>query len=286
MTIEKKLMLCVAAMLAVVLSLAGAGRYSTSALGNELKQAVEVIAARAIFAGQLRADIVAMRERQRGMLMYALDHDFKRSESNRLEFLEQLHLAKVAHAAALGLANTEKGKADLGAIAADIDKYAEFFEQAWKLVDARKVPFAVALYRDFGSPIGATLENESQQFIDFQKAQLTAISADSVAQINWARWLSIIFVALGVGAVAVILLVVRAITVQLRTITTTLSDGACQIAAGSGQVFFGRSEKRRSTPPPLAGLEMSAIAQVPGQAPLVTAGFDAEFSHRLYREWL
>ena len=35
-------------------------------------------------------------------------------------------------------------------------------------------------------------------------------------------------------------------------------------------------KKQRSTPPSLAGLEMSVIAHVRGQAPPVTAGFDAD----------
>src|SRR5208283_6182467 len=86
MTVGKKLMICIAAMLTVVLGLAAAGWYSNRNLSKELNFATETVATRAIFAGELRAEVVTLREKQRGVLMYAFGREAKKVEQNRAEF--------------------------------------------------------------------------------------------------------------------------------------------------------------------------------------------------------
>lgn len=218
-------MICVAGMLAVVLSLTGAGWYSNQKLGDDLKQATDAGAARAIFAGQLRGEVIAMREKQRGVLMYALARDPKRADSNRTEFREHLREAKAAMSGALKLSISEKGKALLASIDADIDKYSGYFEHASTLISSGRLMAAVAVYRDQGGPIGTHMEESTQQYIDLQKEQFAAVSSASIAQIAAARWTSLSLVVIGLAVVGLITLVVRKITSQLRAITSSLSDG-------------------------------------------------------------
>ena len=94
MTVGKKLMICSAGMLASILCLAGVAWYAASSLGNDLNFATATVGTRAILGGKLRSEVVAMREKQRGMLMYSLGHDKKRAEENRGLFREFTKEAK------------------------------------------------------------------------------------------------------------------------------------------------------------------------------------------------
>jgi methyl-accepting chemotaxis protein len=226
----------IAGMLAVLLSLAGAGWYSTQNLSNQLTFAMKIVGTRAIRAGELRGDIIALREKQRGVLMYALGRDPKHAESNRAEFRDHLNSAKAELAASRLLSTSEKGKALLASVDADLDKYSAFFEQGSKTIAAGKVMAAVALYRDVASPVGAHMENTAYEYIDLQKAQLAETEASAAVQTATARWISVVFVSIGLVIVALIAFLGRNITGQLQTITSALSDGAAQIASGSSQV--------------------------------------------------
>lgn len=236
MPVGKKLMIWIAGMLAAVLALAGVGWYSNQNLGKELKFATATVSTRAILAGELRGDVVAMREKQRGVLMYALAHDNKRADSNRAEFRDHLRSAKSELVAVGLLSTTERGKAFLASIDADLDKYSVYFEQASTLAAAGKTMPALILYRDRGSPIGTHAENSAHEYVELQKAQLAETEAAAASQTSSALWLFAVFVTIGLAVVGLITLVVRKIASQLRTITASLSDGASQIAAGSRQV--------------------------------------------------
>jgi methyl-accepting chemotaxis protein len=260
MTVGKKLMICVAGMLAVVLNLAGSGWYSNQNLASQLKFAMETVAARTILAGEMRSDVVALGEKQRGMLMYALAHDRKRADLNRVEFREHLHSTQTKLAAAVRLSTTGKGKALLASVDSDLDKYSTCFEQASSMAAAGRVMAGLALYRGTGSPIGTHMENTTQEYIAFQKEQLASAESSASAQIASARWLSVIFVTIGLAAVALITLVVRKITVQLRTLTSNLSDGASQIAGGSGQVSSASQTLAQGASEQAASLEETSAS--------------------------
>jgi hypothetical protein len=157
MSIRTKLMNCVAGMLAVVLGLAAAGWYSNQRLANELKLATETIARSAILAGEVRADVVALREKQRGVLMYSFGKETKKVDQNRGEFRDHLRTAKASLEAARQLSTNEKGRAMLSAVEVDLGKYSDLFEQISSLVAARKTMSALAIARDAAGQIGTRM---------------------------------------------------------------------------------------------------------------------------------
>ena len=236
MTVGKKLMMCIAGMLAVILSLAGAGWYSSQSVGSELSLATGTVGPRSILSGELRANVIAAREKQRGVLMYALAHDTKRSNSNRDEFREHFREAKANVVAIRPLLATTNGKELVASIDADLDRYSAYFEQTASLIATGKIMPGLTLYRDSGSPIGTQMETAAQELIELQKSLMADAGATGVRDVASARWMSIIFVTIGLAVVGLITFIVRKITSQLQTITTSLSDGASQIASGSSQV--------------------------------------------------
>jgi len=235
MTIGKKLSICIGAILAVVLALASAGWYAEQKLASDLKEAADVVATRAIFAGKLRGEVASMRAKTRGALLFKLAHDSKKADADRADIPQHVKAAKAALEGARQLA-TEEGKKRLTSIEADIDKYFADTEEIFKLVDGRKANEGVTQLRDVVGPIGERAEQACDEYIALQEKLLAAMSAEANSQTASARTLSIAFVLLALGAVAVVGFVIRKITAHLRDVTTNLAEGAAQIASASSQV--------------------------------------------------
>ena len=260
MSIGKKLMICVAGMLAVVLALAAEGWYSNQKLGADLKFATEVISKRAILAGQIRTEVVTLRGQQRAMIMYSFARDKKGADSNRASFRAQMQEAKAALADATLWATTEKGKALIGSLDADLEKYSAGFEQVQGIAGSGRAMAALALYRGSVSPFGEHAEAIAKEMIALQQRQLDDASDAATAQSASARWLSIIFVLLGIAAVGAVMTVVRKITAQLRDITSNLSEGAAQIATGSTQVASSSQTLAQGASEQAASLEETSAS--------------------------
>jgi methyl-accepting chemotaxis protein/methyl-accepting chemotaxis protein-1 (serine sensor receptor) len=260
MTVGMKLTICIAAMLAVVLGLAAAGWYSNRNLSKELSFATETLAARAILAGELRAEVVTLREKQRGVLMYAFGREAKKVEQNRAEFREHLQAAKAALAACRTLSTTAQGEATLASIEADLNSYAALFEEISELAGRGRILAALAIARDAAGQIGARMEKTAHEYINLQKDYLAQSEASSRAETVSARWTSLLVVAIGLAAVGLIAMVVRKITAQLRIITANLSDGASQIAAGANQVASASQTLAQGASEQAASLEETSAS--------------------------
>jgi methyl-accepting chemotaxis protein len=266
MTIGKKLAICIAGMLAAVLSLAGVAWYGTYSLGSELSFATNTVGMRAITAGALCSEVVGLREKQRGMLLYSLARDKKRADSNRVEFHEFLKNAKGSIARIQPLLTVDSGRASIDAIESDLDQYAALFEQASSLAANGKHMEALVLYRDKGGVIGAQMEKTAKDYLASQRGILEASNTGGASQIAAARWIAAAFVLVALGVVGVIILVVHGITTTLRAITANLSDGAAQIATGSGQVSSSSQSLAQG-----ASEQASSLEQTSASAEEITA---------------
>jgi methyl-accepting chemotaxis protein/methyl-accepting chemotaxis protein-1 (serine sensor receptor) len=247
-------------MLAVVAGLAAVGWYASHNLGDQLTLATESVGARAIFAGELRAEVIALREKQRGILMYAFAHDAKRSKANVAEFAEHLRMAKTSLAAARTLSLTEKGKRMLASIDGDLDNYSACIDQVSRLAAAGKGMAGLVLSREKGLPIADHMENTSREYLKYQKEHLALAEASATAEIVSARWTSLGFVTLGLAVVGLITMVVRKITSQLRAITERLSEGTSQIATGSSQVSCSSQTLAEGASKQAASLESTSAS--------------------------
>src|ERR1700722_16457793 len=236
MTVGKKLMISIAGMLTAVLSLAGVAWYATTSLGSDLSFATNTLGIRAVTAGSLRSEVIGLREKQRGMLMYSFGRDNKRADSNRAEFHEFLKEAKGSIAAIRPLLTTEEGKALITSIDADVDQYAALFEEGSSLAARGKTMEALAIFRGKAGIVGAHMEKAAGDYLARQANALEETSNSGAQKVATARWTVAVFVLLALGVVGVITFVVRNIPSQLQAITSSLSDGASQIATGSNQV--------------------------------------------------
>jgi methyl-accepting chemotaxis protein/methyl-accepting chemotaxis protein-1 (serine sensor receptor) len=260
MTVGKKLMICVAGMLAVILGLAGAWSYSNRGFGSELTMSTQTVGPRSILAGELRGNVAELRESMRGMLLYTLARDKKRADEYRKAFKEQLAAAKEGVESVTELSTSERGKALIGQISAGLEGYSGLFEQAGKLIDDGKVMDAVALNRDKAAAVGAAMEGAADDYIYLQKEQLAEIVDDAGVTERSARWTAGGFIALGVGAVVVIGFVLRRVTAELRLIALNLAESTAQIASGATQVSSVSQTLAQGTSEQAASLEETSAS--------------------------
>jgi methyl-accepting chemotaxis protein len=236
MTVGKKLMICIAGMLASVVCLAGVAWYATSALGNELSFATTTVGTSSIAAGNLRSEVIGMREKQRGMLMYSLAKDAKRADENRAQFHEFLTEAKTSIATIKPLITKPEGRAIVASIEADVEQYATCFEEASRLDASGKSMQALVYYRDKGGVIGTHMEKTASDLLALQARRLAETNDSGAGKSSFVRWMVLAFVIIAAAVVGLIAIVVRSITTRLQTVTAGLSDGASQIASGASQV--------------------------------------------------
>jgi methyl-accepting chemotaxis protein len=229
-------MICITGMVAAVFSLAGVAWYATQSLGNELNFVTATVATRSILAGTLHSEVLAMRAKTRGTIMYSLAHDPKHAEAERDGFRQSLKAAKASVAEIRPFLTTEQERNQMAGIDADLDLYSSSFEQTSKLLSSGKTAAALTMYREQGGTIGERMLNSAATYVEIQKPTLGEANATGIQKTASSRWLALVFVGIALAIVGAIAFVVRQITTKLRAITASLSDGASQIAAGSSQV--------------------------------------------------
>jgi methyl-accepting chemotaxis protein len=229
-------MLCIGGMLAAVMCLAGVAWYATSSLGDELNFATTTVGTRAITAGVLKSDVLAMHVSSSRMLLYSLSHDTQLAELGRDQYRQSVKAAKASIAAIRSLVTTEEDKTLISAIDSDLDLYTTYFEQESSLISSGKTMAALIIYREKNGAIGDRMEAATARYTEMQKAALAAANATGIQKTASARWTAALFVIIALAVVVMITIVVRTIASRLQTIAASLSDGASQIASGSNQV--------------------------------------------------
>jgi methyl-accepting chemotaxis protein/methyl-accepting chemotaxis protein-1 (serine sensor receptor) len=235
MTVGKKLMICIGGMLAVVLGLSTVGWYSGERLEGELNSATK-IGRRTIIGGEIGTEVASLRAKMNAMVMFALAHDTKRAKAKQVDFQEHLRITKAELAEIRPLLTRPKAVEIINSIDSDLDKYTAVFEQIANLISAGSAMKAMELNRVSATPIGLEMESATLEYEDFQKSAFAEVEASGAHTTVTARWLSMIFLAVGLAVVGLIGLAVRKITSELRAIASTLADGTSQIAAGSSEV--------------------------------------------------
>jgi methyl-accepting chemotaxis protein len=236
MNVGKRLMLCIAGMLAVVLGLAASGWYSNRSLATNLSFATSTVAIKINLGGQLSTHAFGMRTEHRGLLLYAATHQTPRIAVSATNFQKHYKEAQANLANLKPLISTPKDKEDIAAIESDIEQYHTVFGKMTQLVAEGKTMPAVDMGRDLAGPLVVRLEKELNDYSDVQNNMLQAVNAAAAQNIAAGHWVAIVFVVIGLAVVGLIAFIVRGITNQLRTITSNLSDAASQIADGSSQV--------------------------------------------------
>jgi methyl-accepting chemotaxis protein len=239
-TVGKKLLSGIVALLVATAGVTWSAWYSLASLTRELESATGAIAGKLALAGELKAGANGMRTGQRGMLLTTMQHDRKAMDSVRREYAKR-HQDTAEMIAKIRPLMDESGRDESGrklidSLAANVDRHANSFQSISDLCGSGKVSQAARIYREQGAAIGAAMENTAAQLMALERQAMLDAAASGKRQANVARWTMVAIAAFGVLVFAVIVLAVRAVTEQLRKAAREVGEGATQIADASRQV--------------------------------------------------
>jgi CHASE3 domain sensor protein len=155
LTVGKKLMASVLAMMSVVLGITFASLYSLGKVGDEMERSTGPTAEKLALAGDLKATANIMRTGQRGLLLNALQNDEKGLEKVRQEYEPRYQAARAMIARMKALLDSDAGRELAAALESHVHQHASCFQQILELCTSGRIPDASVLYREKGAPAGA-----------------------------------------------------------------------------------------------------------------------------------
>ncbi len=236
MTIGKKLMLGLSAMLLIAVTLAGAYLYSVSGLGGELKGATDVTAKKIFLISELEGQLFRMRSCQRGVMLFALYKIPDKVAANKQEFESRAAGVEDIIAQLAPLLQTEQGKRDVASLQSELPNFKGYFEQVAAAATEGNFKGALQIYNDNSNKSLTALEASAHDLVGAQKDLMQQASERGAAVSSRAHWMAYCLLILAIAIAPIVLLVVVRATQQLRGVASHLAEGAEQITSAAGQV--------------------------------------------------
>jgi methyl-accepting chemotaxis protein len=236
MHVGRQLMTITAALLVIVVGTTFSSIYSLEKIGDELERSTGPIAEKLALTGNLKAVANGMRTGQRGLLLYAHEHDQKGFEKTRQDYELRHREAQALIAKLKPLLVLEKGKELTSALGSSVELHATYFQQISDLCTGGQMDQASALYREKGAPAGAAMEKVGAELMVLQTHLMKDSAAIGRSKLNVALWTAMLMTFVAIGCVGILFFIVRRITQTLRRIAAALGEGAHQIASATAQV--------------------------------------------------
>jgi methyl-accepting chemotaxis protein/methyl-accepting chemotaxis protein-1 (serine sensor receptor) len=236
MTIGKKLIAGVAAILLAALALAGAYLYSVASLAAALKTATDKTARRVFRVSEVEGQLFRLRSCQRGVMLFMLEGLPAKAQSNKDEFETRAAAVGTILGEIRPLLVAEQGRRDVDSMESEFPSFKGYFEQVAAAALAGDAKGALKLYMDSSNPSLTALETTAHDLAELQNTLMQMSSSQGERASSQARWTAILLLlAAGVTAGFVLTLVTRT-TRGLRAVASGLAEGAEQIASASSQV--------------------------------------------------
>ena len=253
MTIGKRLMIGVGALLIVVIALAASGIYWTGKLGNELDVTTNHTAKKVEILFQIQTDLIRMRSCQRGILLFAMNNLPDKVRADRTEFENRAREVEQFMAELKPMLVTTEGKRLFAEIEAELPKYEGYYRKVAEAAAAGRHEEALHEYTEFSFGSVASMEKSAQGMMALQRGLMAQSNKEGSSDNSSAHWLSIGLALAGVLVAPFILNSIRRINSQLRKAAVDLADGseqissaASQVASSSGTLAQGASEQASS----------------------------------------
>ncbi len=260
MTIGKKLTWSAVALLSAVSGATFSSLYSLRSVNDELDNATGPIATKLALAGNLKAGANGMRTGQRGLLMYALQHDPRGLDATRKDYRGRYDELQRLLVQVRPLLATERGREATTNLEARARDHAASFQRISDLCDAGKVDEATVLYREQGAPAGGAMEKAASELMAVQTALMAEAASDGQRKASQALWVAIVMGALALAAIAGLFVVQRDIVSRFRQVAAELGDGAEQVGNATGQLSSASQSLAQGASQQAASLQETAAA--------------------------
>jgi methyl-accepting chemotaxis protein/methyl-accepting chemotaxis protein-1 (serine sensor receptor) len=260
MTIGKKLMLSVGAMLLMLLALAGASLYSIARLDSEMDKMGNRTAKKLDLAGSIGVIASQMLSFERGVLVRFAMKDSARAEGYHNSFNEQAKHIEEQIAEMRPLVSTERGRKDLDALKEQIQRWLPGHQELWETGQKGDLEGALGIYDQRNLPVAKEMQKVAEDLKEFQGRILAEAIEGAHAKASTNRWIAIIlslaFVVLG----AFVVYEVRAMSSGLRRVALELSEGAGQINNAASQVAASSQSLAQGASQQAASLEETSAS--------------------------
>jgi methyl-accepting chemotaxis protein len=236
LTVGKKLMASVLAMMSVVLGITFASLYSLGKVGDELEKSTGPTSEKLALAGDLKATANIMRTGQRGLLLNAVQNDEKGLEKVRQEYAPRYQAARAMIARMKALLDSDAGRELAAALESHVHKHASCFQQIVELCTSGKIPDAFVLYREKGAPAGAAMEKTAGALMELVKNLMKDSAAAGHQKVVAAWWTAVLINIAAMLLVGLIAMTLRRITRTLRKVAVDLSEYTNQITSATAQI--------------------------------------------------
>jgi methyl-accepting chemotaxis protein len=260
MTIGKKMMLSVGAMLLTLAVLAGTSLRSISGLDNELDIMGNKTAKKIDLAGAISVHTSEMLSFERGSLVRVAMKDLPKAEGYHNSFNEQARLLQEQVNIARPLIVSERGRKDLDVLSTGVSAWLPGHQELWEAAKRGDVASALRVYDAKNLPVGKEMIKAAEDLKDLQRTMLAAAIEDGHAKAASSRWiatiLSLVFLAMG----GVIVKVILSMNKDLRRVALELSEGADQINSAASQVASSSQTLAQGASEQAASLEETSAS--------------------------
>jgi methyl-accepting chemotaxis protein len=260
MTIGKKLMLSVGAMLLTLLALAGSSLYSISGMDTELDNAANKAAKKLDLAGAMAINASELLSSERGVLVRLGMKDMPKAEGYHNSFNQRAQSMTEQISQIRPLIYSEKGKKAIDTIADDVAAWLPSHQQVWEKGRAGDLEGALLLYDQQTLPIAKRIQKDTEDLRQLQRVTLAKAVEEGHAQAATSRWMALSLIAVFFVLGGVVIKVVLGMNRDLRRVALELSEGAEQINSASSQVASSSQTLAQGASQQAASLEETSAS--------------------------
>jgi methyl-accepting chemotaxis protein len=260
MTIGKKLMLSIGAMLAILLVLAGSSLYSIAALDNELDNAANKAAKKLDIAGCMAINASEMLSLERGVLVRLGMKDLAKAEGYHNSFNDRAKLLSDQVNEIRPLLSTEIGRTSVDTLAADMSSWSPLHQSLWEKGRAGELDAALKIYDQQTLPIAKDMAKVALDLRQVQRMNLAEAVEHGHSKASRSRWIAIVVIAIFFVMGGVIVKVILDMNKGLRRVALQLSEGAEQIKRAASQVASSSQSLAQGASQQAASLEETSAS--------------------------
>jgi methyl-accepting chemotaxis protein/methyl-accepting chemotaxis protein-1 (serine sensor receptor) len=260
MTLGTKLLIGVVSILGLSILASVLGLMSIAILKNSFDQAVDETARKTELAGIINVTETRMFADQRGVILYAFTKDQVHGERFQRAFDGDMAQLQTAIDALRPLLKTERENQLLQVVEDSSKTWLSLYQQLRLKTDAGDPETALAISREKIIPLHEKLDKASSELVQQQRAFLAADRNAVAESYTLQHWLVLLTLALSLLVAAVVVIVVRSATGNLKGMATSLSDSAGQVSAAAGQVASSSQSLAQDASEQAASLEQTSAS--------------------------
>src|ERR1035438_6207767 len=260
MTIGKKLMLSIGAMLLALAALAASSLYSISTLGDELNKTASQTSRKLDTFGAMATNASEMLSFERGVLVRLSMKDLPKAEGYHTSFGDRAKLILDEINEMRPMLVTEQGNKDMDVLSADLASWSPAHQELWETGRTGNLDRALSIYDKQTLPLAKEMQKATDDLKQTQRRLLAESIETGRAKVATSRWIAIFIIVAFLGIGAAVVKVVLSLSNGLRRVALELSEGSGQIKSASSQVASSSQALAQGASEQAASLEETSAS--------------------------